>query len=287
MRFLFGRRDRESAQRMDAPVETTLAASPINPFCIETRTTVPEALAEEWNFTDRSERMVRLGHRLMLSGLFEDAAETFGRAIQADQHHFDAYVGRWEAMALVGRAEQAESEADVCLERFGRRCDLGAARAHIYLHRDNASAALEHVEIATENDPDNGYAWLIAGEVRLAQMKDARHAFESFRQARAAPTRPPWLELRIALAMIEWHHLKEAAALLAVEANEDRAVPLLWVLTGDVHRIAGNPAAARKCYRRAAQLVPQLERLVTAPAWRLRLRTAWRTVMTALAGDDF
>lgn len=157
-----------------------------NRFCIEFTLDDPAALDQEWNYTDRATRLHEAGHRLLLRGFFAEAADVFERATRYDRAHYDAYVGRTEALILSGEDEAAARVANDALERYGRNCRLGAARGHVFLHQQDLQNARTCTDIATRNAPESAYVWVIAGEVRVAQHDALKSAMDCFARARRA-----------------------------------------------------------------------------------------------------
>ena len=236
----------------------------------------PAALAQEWNFNDRAQRLYETGHRLLARGFFREAADLFERATRWDRTHYYAYVGQSEALVLLARTEEAVEIVDAALERYGRSCELGAARAHLFLHQNRFDEALEFSDIAMHNAPESAYAWLIGGEVRLALNVRERYAGECFQRARHAADDWPHMAVRIALAHLEWDHVAAATRRLERAVRQDPGLPLPWILLGDAHRLQGNSRLARECYRRAAVLAPQLDSLRLALGWRTRAAEVWQ-----------
>jgi len=243
----------------------------------------PSALEMDWNFTDRADRFYRTGLRLLRRGFFEDAEDVFGRATRYDPAHYRAWVCRTEALIILGRPDQAAELAEAALGRYGRNCELGAARGHVFFHRGHLELALECADIATRNAPDNGYAWLIAGEVRLGLPDGHEGAMACFDRARSALVPWPDLELRIALAMLEAGRLEPAIRSLGQLVKEEPRLPLAWILLGDAYRLGGKRRDSRACYQRAAALVPRLEALQRALSWKARLSDRWRGLRSSIA----
>ena len=253
-----------------------------NPFCIELALDDAPALGLEWNYTDRAERLYQTGHRLLGRGFFGEAAELFERATCYDRAHYAAYVGRSEALILLGRTEEAAQVSDQAMARYGRNCALGAARGHVFLHQDDLDHAFECVDIATANDPESAYAWLVAGEARLALNKAVPFAMACFARGRAAADPWPLLDLRIALAFLEWGHADHARRALEAIAKARPDLPLAWILLGDAHKVEGNRRQSRACYLRAAELVPELQSVRRALTWKARLAEVWSEFRRAL-----
>ena len=246
------------------------------PFFVEFDLADPSALDLEWNFTDRADRLYRTAHRLLSRGFFGEAAALFDRATRYDRAHYAAYVGLTEALIMQGKLDEAARVADQSLERYGRNCELGAARGHIFLHQDDFHHASECVDIAIQNAPETAYVWIVAGELRLTVHEALPYAMDCFAHARDAADGWPHLNLRIALAFLEWGHATHAARSLEAILKVEPDLPLAWILLGDAHRTLGEHAAARECYRRAADLVPDLESVHRALGWGGRLMNGWR-----------
>lgn len=250
---------------------------------IEFELSDPAALEQEWNYTDRAERFFRTAYRLLVRGFFEEAAEVFERAARYDPSHYRASVGRIEALILMGRNSKAVTAANAALERYGRNSELGSARGHVYLHADDLDNALECADVATQSAPESAYAWLIAGEVRLALAKAFWSASECFDRARQSPDGWPYLELRIALALLEWRHIERAIAALQEILAADPDLPLGWILMGDAHRVRNNRREFKRCYQRALQLVPDLEEVRQALSLKTTLSQRWHNFRRAIS----
>jgi len=236
----------------------------------------PAALGEEYNFTDRAARHYLAGHRLLVRGHFEKAAELFARSGRSDPALYKATVARTETLILLGRVEEAAEVVDAGLNRYGRSAELGAARGHVFLHLDDVDRALECCDLATRLAPQSAYAWTISGEVRLSVEGADWAAEASFGTALSALDPWPYLELRIALACLEWGHLNAAANRLNHALQRDPDLPLGWILLGDVHRAAGRRSESRRAYRRAAELVPDLDSVRNALKLSSRLKDQFR-----------
>lgn len=252
-----------------------------NRFCIEFTLDDPAALDQEWNYTDRATRVYQAGQRLLLRGFFAEAADVFERATRYDRAHYDAYVGRTEALILSGQDVAAAQVANDALERYGRNCRLGAARGHVFLHQQDLENARACTDIATRNAPESAYVWVIAGEVRVASrpvLRDGtlKSAMDCFARARAAAE--PWdhTPLRIALALLEWGQLEHARRSLDAILKVEPDLPLAWILLGDALKLMGDKRDWRECYRRAAELVPELEPVRRALGWKPRMANKWR-----------
>lgn len=236
----------------------------------------PAALGEEYNFTDRAGRQYLTGHRLLVRGYFEEAADLFARAARSDPTLYKATVGRTEALILLGCVEEAAEVVDAGLNRYGRSAELGAARGHVFLHLDDVDRALECCDVAVRLAPQSAYAWTISGEVRLSVEGADWAAEASFGTASGARDPWPYLELRIALACLEWGHLNAAANRLNHTVQRDADLPLAWILLGDAHRAAGRGSESRQAYRRAAELVPDLDSVRNALKLSSRLKDQFR-----------
>ena len=247
-----------------------------NRFCIEFTLDDPAALDQEWNYTDRATRVFQAGHHLLLRGFFAEAADVFERATRYDRAHYDAYVGRTEALILSGEDEAAARVANDALERYGRNCQLGAARGHVFLHQQDLQNARTCTDIATRNAPESAYVWVIAGEVRVAQHDALKSAMDCFARARAAAE--PWdhTPLRIALALLEWGQLEHARRSLDAILKVKPDLALAWILLGDALKLTDDQRDWRECYRRAAELVPELEPVRRALGWKPRMANKWR-----------
>lgn len=242
----------------------------------------PAALDQEWNYTDRADRLYQAGHRLFLRGFFAEAAEVFERATRYDRSHYPAYVGWAEALIVLGRNDEAAAVTQDALERYARNCEIGAARGHVFLHQQDLERAVEFLDIATENAPNNAYVWLVAGEVRLAMRGALTGAMDCFARAREAPDRWHRLDVRIALAFLEWGETEHAARALTAILKAHPNVPLAWLLLGDAHRILGRTRESRDCYRRVAELVPDLPSVRRALSWKARAAETWRGLRKSL-----
>jgi tetratricopeptide (TPR) repeat protein len=232
----------------------------------------------EWNYTDRAERIYRAGHRCLVRGFFSEALTLFERAVHYDRSHYAAYVAQAETLILMKRTADAARVADEAMSRYGRNCALGAARGHVFLHQNDAERALECAEIATQNDPGSAYAWLIAGEARVAAGVALPNIMKCFARSSASDERWPNLNVRIALAYLEWGHEAYAIGFLKSIVAADPNLPLAWMLLGDSYRKTGKYQEARASYRRAIALVPNLESARAALGWRARVGDAWRAV---------
>jgi tetratricopeptide (TPR) repeat protein len=247
-----------------------------NPYSLEFDLPDPKALKRSWNYTDRADRLYQAGHGALSRGFFAEADSRFERAARYDRSHYMAYVGRSEALVLLGENETAVEILRVAADRYGRNCAIGAALGHVYLHLGHGEEAFQCTDIATVNDADNAYAWLIAGEARLTAKGGHRFAERSFDRAREAQEKWPYLELRIALAYLEWGPRDKAKANLKAFTTEHPEVPLGWILLGDTYRVMGRARAARMCYKRALDLAPELESVRRALSWTSGIQNVWR-----------
>ena len=250
---------------------------------IEFELSDPEALSEDYNFTDRAGRRCQTGQRLLMRGYFNEAAESFAQAARSDPSHYQATVALTETLITLGRTDEAAEIIDGRLNRYGRNAELGAARGHIFLHLDDIDNALECCDLAARIAPENAYAWLISGEVRLSVEGASWAAEDSFSQARSARDQWPHLDVRIALAYFEWGHFAAAINLLKHIAMRQPDLPLPWILLGDTHRALGQNADARQAYRRAAELVPELRSVQDALKLATRLKDHSRRFTQALS----
>lgn len=249
------------------------------PFCLELAPSDLSAAAIDAGLTGRADRFYRAGHRLMTRGFYVESAQAFNRATRHDHSYYDAYVGMAEALVLAGDAKGAADALEQAMERFGRNCALGAARGHVYLHEREIDKALQCADIANQGDPGYAYAWLVAGEARLASGPFARkYAAESFEQAMAAEVPWPNMRLRIALAHLEWGSARGAAELLRRLIQEEPELPLVWILAGDAERAVGDRRRALHYYRTACALAPELAWLRERMSWRGMARRAWHTL---------
>jgi Flp pilus assembly protein TadD len=262
-------------------------SSESHPYSLEFDLPDPAALERDWNYTDRADRLYRVGHGLLSRGFFEGAVGLFDRAIRYDQRHYMAYVGRSEGLVMLGRFAEAERMLQEASNRYGRNCALGAALGHVYLHLDHSDEAFKCTDIATRNDPGSAYAWIIAGEARLSLKGGDRFADRCFQQALEAREFWPRADLRIALAWLEWGPRDRATVELEKILKREPKLPLAWVLLGDAHRVCGRWRAARVCYRRALALSPGLDSVRRALSWSAGVRNVWTglrmTVKRALA----
>lgn len=246
------------------------------PYQIELDVSDPAALELEWSYTDRAERLYQTGHRLLSRGYFAEAAELFERATQYDRTHYDAYVALSEALVLLGNAPRAAEMLDDALNRYGRNALLGAARGHVYLHLEDYHAAFQCVDTARDLDPAHAYVWIISGEAVLTAFEGITHAVNRFESARVCRVPWPHADLRMALALLEWGQAAHARYLLEAETLKRPEVPLAWILLGDACTALGKPRSARRAYRSAARLVPELESLRRTLSFRNRLAERWR-----------
>jgi len=246
-----------------------------NPFFIEFDHPDPAALQLEWNLPDPADCAYRTGHRLLARGFYPEALELFERATRYDRAHYDAYVAQSETLILLGRAADAARVSEDAMNRYGRNCALGAARGHVFLHEKDFNRALQCADIATQNAPGNAYGWLVAGEARLAIGVAPDPAMILFDRSRAADERWPHLNVRIAIAFLEWGHARCAARFLEAIVRAEPDLPIACMLLGDAYRAQGRETQARACYRRAADLAPQLESARRALSLRARVAAAW------------
>jgi tetratricopeptide (TPR) repeat protein len=221
----------------------------------------PAALDENWNVTDRAEALYRRGHAAWAHGLFQEALSSFARARRCDHTHVPAIVGQSEILVVLGDFEGATRVVNEGLERFGRSAELGAARGHCYLHVGDLDRALQCCDMARELAPDNVYAWLIGGEVRLGLRDALWSAQEAFHTARECVFLWPYMDLRIALAYLEWGCVRECAMTLRSVLRIHNRLPYLWMLLGDACRLMGQRRRAGLCYRKAMRLEPRLAHL--------------------------
>jgi tetratricopeptide (TPR) repeat protein len=252
----------------------------------------PEALGDEWNFTDRSELLFRRGHHHWSHGFFDKALACFEDAQRYDHTHVQAAVSRCEMLVLLGQVDQASDVVNAALDRFGRNAELGAARGHVYLHQNDLDHALQCCDTATALAPDNAYAWIITGEVRLALEDALWSAQEGFHTARECVFLWPYMELRIALAFLEWGYVRECALALRSILRLQNNLPYLWILLGDTCQLMGQHRRAEMCLRRALRLEPDLVRLHKRIGWRGFFGRCWsgftgtaRTIIGTLNKD--
>lgn len=231
----------------------------------------PAALDQEWNYTDRAERLNRAGHRLLSRGFFPEAASVFERATRHDRSHSAAAVGSIETLIILGRIAQAAEVAHDTIDRYGRNCDIGAARAHLFLHEDRIEEAIEYMDIAAEHAPESAYVWLIAGELRVALGRGLEGSEECFTKARRAPIPWPNLDVRVALAFMEWNEFEQAEHILKGIVCRKPRLPLAWLLLGDLHRVRNEPRRAKKCYSHLLELVPELDAAKKALSFKTRI----------------
>ena len=232
----------------------------------------PHALKEDWNFTDRAGRFSQAGHRLLMRGFFEEAAEVFGKASRYDPTFCRAVVGRSEALVLLGRLEDAVELVNRALADFGANADLGAARGHLYLHMDDVDHALECCDTAVQLNQESGYVHLISGEVRCA-IKGAQHAAKGcFSEALSSRDPWPYADLRVGLAYYEWVRLPDAINTLNDVVARDLDTPLAWILMGDAYLALDERERSRECYLQAAELAPALQSVKDALSLRSQLK---------------
>ena len=221
-------------------------------------------------------RLYRAGHRLFTRGFFAEADEVFERATRYDRAHYAAYVGRTEALVVLGEYETAARIVNEALGRYGRSSQLGAARGHVFLHQQDLESARQCMGTATHGAPQSAYVWLIAGESRLVMGDGLNAATTCFNRALSAPGRWAFDELRIALALLEWGYTEASRERLLEVVEDSPELPLAWILMGDAEKLLGNARAWRKCYERASRLVPNLEPLRQALSLKSRAGKAWR-----------
>lgn len=252
------------------------------PFCLELAPSDLSAADLEAGLTGRADRFYRAGHRLLMRGFYMESVLAFDRAIRHDQSHYDAYVGMAEALVLAGSVQAAADSLEKTMERFGLNCALGSARGHVYLHQRDPDKALECASIANQRDPDCAYAWLIAGESRLALSGKAhQYAAECFESAMAAEVPWPNLKIRIALAHLEWGDPNGAEELLLRITEEEPESPLAWILAGDAAHFSGDSRSAERRYLRALELAPELTWLRERIGWRGKMRRIWHIVRSS------
>lgn len=249
---------------------------PDTPFAIEFILPNPAALQEDWNYTDRADRLYWTGHRLLERGFFVEADGLFEKATRYDRAHHLAYVGRAETLVVLGANDLAIETLQEAAHRYGRNCALGAALGHLYLHLGHSTEAFECADTAVRNDPCSAYVWLIAGETRLSVKHALRFAENCFDEARKAEDRWPRLDLRIGLAYLEWGPHSRARELLLEYSDRHPDIPLAWMLLGDANRVMGHRRDARACYQRALDLAPDLAAVRRAIGWTASLRDVWR-----------
>jgi len=231
-------------------------ASNVGALYIEFDPPEPASLSEDWSLPDRSERLTRNGLYLLSRGLIGASVEAFERACRYDPFHSRAAVCLAESMILMGHYKRAHGLINQALDRFGRNAEVGAARAHVFLHMDDLDTALACSETAIRLAPDSAYAWLIAGETRLRIAEATWSAERHFDSAHAAGDSWPDLDLRIALALVEWGASESAVHLLRDIVQRSDDLPLAWILIGEAYRDLGCRRDARACFRRAAALEP-------------------------------
>jgi len=253
-----------------------------NPYFIEFEVADPDALEQDWNYTDKADAIYREAHHWLARGHFAKAAETFDQATRHDRSHYQATVGRTEALILLGREDEAARVIDEALQRFGRNPALGAARGHVFLHHDNIDLALQCSDLATRMAPDSAYAWLIAGETRLAIRDGLWSAEQSFETAQECNDRWPYFDMRIALAFLEWGHMKKALAALRSVVQTHKRLAFAWILYGDAYRLMKRTRDAKACYARAAALEPELESVQQALGLGVRLAKGLDTARSAI-----
>lgn len=240
-------------------------------FPIELSLPEPNALNLEYNFTDRAERMYEMGHHHLSRGRFQQAVEQFQRATRYDRAHYRAYAGLAETLVIMGRLDEAKECLQKAAERYGRNCMLGAALGHVFLHCNAFESALECVDIAAHNDPDNSYAWLVSGEARLATRMSRPFAMLCFDRCRDCPQPWPRAELRIALAFLEWGPVEEALHMLQRITRKHINWAFGFILLGDAEKVLGHRKESREAYSQALLICPDLEEVRRALEWRASL----------------
>ncbi len=188
-------------------------------------------------------------------GLYEEALRSYGRALECERSHVDAWVGQARMLILLDEPRQAEMWTVSGLKVFPGNADLLAARAQAICRLGNHREAMQYNDAAIQGEGNSPYRWTVRGELMTAaKSSTAGHCFDSAEQMD-----PDWL-IRVDHAnILRYYHapLKGISrATVAVHAAPD--APLAWLTKGICEFEAGFNTEAVKSLEHALQLKPDL-----------------------------
>jgi tetratricopeptide (TPR) repeat protein len=178
----------------------------------------------------------------------------YSRALEQDKSLVGCWIGQARMLIFLEEYPQAELWSRTGLGLFPSNAGLLASRAQAFCRMKQTRKAHELSDGSLRQDSRSAYAWLVRGEIMVANRQDLdTHCFDSAQQFD-----PDWLvPLEIALVYLHYHVPSKALlrARRAVEMAPDRYYA--WYVQGLCQEQLGFDASARQSYQRCLELSPR------------------------------
>jgi tetratricopeptide (TPR) repeat protein len=188
------------------------------------------------------------------NGHYENALRFYSRALELDKSLAAGWVGQVQMLVLLEEFRQAEMWSRTGLGLLPSHGALLAGRAQAFCRMRDMKKAQELSDAALAQDGQNGYGWLVRGELMVATRHQTdHHCFESARHFDQ-----DWLVL-LEIALVYLYYRVPSKALKwaqqAVEKAPDRYYA--WYVQGLCQGHLGFDGQAQRSYRRCLELCPR------------------------------
>jgi tetratricopeptide (TPR) repeat protein len=138
--------------------------------------TGPESLHDEHHWLRQADKERR-------EGFFENALRYYSRALEINKSLVSGWLGQVQMLVLLAEYKEAELWSRKALELFRKNGDLMAGRAQALARLVRHDEALQVSDLATGQEGQSAYRWMVRGEVMLAGGQDVdQHCFSKATQ---------------------------------------------------------------------------------------------------------
>jgi tetratricopeptide (TPR) repeat protein len=223
----------------------------------------PDPVVDQLLLLTEGERVHLVRGRLAFaSGRFQEAADEFGAAVEADPNSARALVNLGTSLAQAG-------DLDGAVEKFERALaiDPGQTTAHfnlgnIFFSRRQPAEAIPHLEAVVEDTPYDAEAHLLLARAQVATGDD----FSSLVHFRKAADLDPASENAVlggAAALVRLHQYGRAVPVL--EAGLERMPASGGIAFALARLLAGSPDAGVRDGERSFELAQQVYNVEPSP----------------------
>jgi tetratricopeptide (TPR) repeat protein len=199
-------------------------------------------------------RHLREGEAAFRRGAFEQALQSYARALEFAPGSAAAWVGQVRMLIELGQPKEASLWVDKALVRFPRHGEVLAAKAVALARQGSRRDALAFSDASLEAENPSPYVWLARGDVLLARAE--RRAECCFSKAMAVAPRDwlwPWLASRIHAIHRKFSvAMKLVSRALALDSRH----AVLWLQLGRCQMALGLAGAAADSLTQARELDP-------------------------------
>jgi tetratricopeptide (TPR) repeat protein len=223
----------------------------------------PDPVVDQLQLLTEGERVHLVRGRLAFaSGRYQEAAEEFGAAVEADPESARALVNLGTSLAQLGDMEGAVERFEQALDIEPRQTTAHFNLASILVGRDMAAEAIPHLESVVEDTPYDAEAHLLLARAQVATGDDFA-SLEHFKRAAELDPASEGAVLGGAAALVRLHQYSRAKPVL--EAGLERMPASGGIAFALGRLLAACPDGEVRDGERAYQLAQQVYDLQPTP----------------------